>query len=132
MSSKDSFGIIRINNDVVKTIASVELSKVEGLISTSGKRFLDPLRTQKGPDKSVDAEVEENRVKVSVSANILYGHNVYDTARRLQQRIKNAVEQMTGLIVETVDVDIADIVKDPDAKKGKGEDEAESEEAENE
>jgi uncharacterized alkaline shock family protein YloU len=127
MAVNENLGDIKIQNEVVATIASIAMAEVEGIVSLSGKRFLDPLRAQKAPDKGVHVEVEENRAKLTLEIKVLFGHVIYDTAHRLQQRVKNAVEQMTGLIVENVDVNVRDIVLDPKARKRLSLEEPESE-----
>jgi len=132
MAVNDNLGDIKIQNEVVATIASIAMAEVEGIVSLTGKRFLDPLRSQKGPDKGVRVEVEENRAKLVLDIKVVYGNVIYDTAHRLQQRVKNAVEQMTGLIVANVDVNVRDIVLDPKSRKNHGQDEAENEEEGNE
>lgn len=118
MAVNESLGDINIQNDVVATIAGIAMSEVEGVVSPAGKRFLDPLRSQKAPDKGVRVEIVENRVRLSIEVKVIYGNVLYDTAHRLQQRVKNAVEQMTGLIVETIDITVRDIVLDPYGRKG--------------
>lgn len=117
MQANDNLGDIKIQNEVVATIVSIAMSEVEGVVNLSGKRFLDPLRAQKAPDKGVDVKIEENRVHVTVDVRILYGNPIYDIARRLQQQVKNAVEQMTGLIVDAVDVNVRNIILDEKNKK---------------
>ena len=100
-----------------RPLPASRLNDVEGIVSSSGKRFLDPLRGQKTPDKGVKVEIEENRVRLVIDVKALYGNVIYDVAHRLQQRVKDAVEQMTGLRVEAVDVNISDIVMDPPKEK---------------
>jgi uncharacterized alkaline shock family protein YloU len=112
MALNESLGDIKIQNDVVATIASIAMTEVEGVVSVTGKRFLDPLLTPKGPDKGIKVEVTENRAHVTIDVKVLYGHEIYDTAHRLQQRVKNAVEQMSGLMVEAINVNVRDIVLD--------------------
>ena len=118
MAINDTLGDINIQNDVVATIAGIAMSEVEGIISPSGKRFLDPLRSQKAPDKGVRVEIKELHVRLTIEVKILYGHSIYETSHRLQQRVKNAVEQMTGLIVDNVDINVRDIVLDPSGRRG--------------
>ncbi len=113
MAVNETLGDIKIQNDVVATIAGIAMSEVEGVATLAGKRFLDPLRTQKAPDKGVRVEIVENRARITIEVKVIYGNVIYDTAHRLQQRVKNAVEQMTGLVVENIDVNIRDIVLDP-------------------
>jgi uncharacterized alkaline shock family protein YloU len=43
---------------------------------------------------------------VSVEINIDYGVQVYDSARKLQRAVKNAIESYTGLGVDKVNVTV--------------------------
>jgi len=122
MAINESVGDISIQKDVVATIAGIAMSEVEGVVSMAGKRFLDPLRSQKAPDKGITVEIQDLRVRMNVKVKIIYGQNIYDTAHRLQQRIKNAVEQLTGLTVESIDVNVVDIVLDARSPRGADED----------
>lgn len=125
MAINEKVGDISIQNDVVATIGGIVMSEVEGVVSLAGKRFLDPLRTQKAPEKGIAVDIDGNMVRMSIKVKVIYGHNIYDTAHRLQQRVKNAIEQLTGLTVESIDVSVVDIVLDP---RGKRAPEEESEE----
>lgn len=119
MPDKDNMGDISIKNEVVATIASIAMAEVDGIVSLSGKKYLDPSRNPKAPDKGVKVEVDGNRARINVDIKVLFGHVIYDTAHRLQQQIKNAVENMTGLTVENVDVNVRDIVFESKPRKGK-------------
>lgn len=119
MADKEKMGDISIKNEVVATIASIALSEVEGIVSISGKPYLDPRGNPKGPDKGVKVEVDGNRANLVIDIKVVYGHVIYDTAHRLQKHIKNAVESMTGLTVESLDVNVRDILFESKARKSK-------------
>ncbi len=98
------------------------MAEVEGVVTKSGNRLFDPLFSHKGAERGVMVEIEENRARLTLEVRVIFGNVIYDTAKRLQQRVKNSVEQMTGLIVESVDVNVLGIVsapKDEDEEGGK-------------
>lgn len=107
-------GRIDLNTEVVAFIATIEIVKVDGVLTLSGRSSAsdyDGARS-KDAEKGVTVKIEENHCSVSVEINIRYGVNVYDTARKLQRAIKDAIENYTGLIVDKVDVMIRGMVNE--------------------
>lgn len=114
MSGQEDLGNITINDDVIALIASLALVDVDGVVSISGKSsFSDYVGTKsKDIDKGISVKIDDSsgQATVSVEINIEYGANIYDTARKLQRAIKNAIENLTGLNVEKVNVTIRGLI----------------------
>ncbi len=114
MSGQEDLGNITINDDVIALIASLALVDVDGVVSISGKSsFSDYVGTKsKDIDKGITVKIDDSsgQATVSVEINIEYGANIYDTARKLQRAIKNAIENLTGLNVEKVNVTIRGLI----------------------
>jgi uncharacterized alkaline shock family protein YloU len=110
MPNQEDLGNITINDDVVARIASLAIFEVEGVVSMSGRSsFSDYVGSKtKDVEKGISVKIDEatNLCTVSVEINIVYGVSVYDTARKLQRAVKNAVESLTGLTVDKVNVTI--------------------------
>ena len=107
MNLGEPLGKVEISNEVVVTIASIAASKVQGVHSTGGKSFFG----KKDLERGISASVEENRTAfIDVEVKIDYGKNIYDTVQKLQKNIKDAVEQMTGLEVERVNVTVKSVI----------------------
>ena len=54
--------------------------------------------------------VEEDHITaIDLALNINYGFSIVDVSREVQERVKNAVESMTGLEVSQVNVRVADV-----------------------
>jgi uncharacterized alkaline shock family protein YloU len=111
---EDGGGRIIVNDEVVAFIATIEMVKVEGVLTLSGRSSFSDYDGAKSKDveKGVTVKIDENRCSVGVEINIKYGANVYDTARKLQRSIKNAIESYTGLVVERVDVTIRGMINE--------------------
>ncbi|MGI8908338.1 MAG: Asp23/Gls24 family envelope stress response protein [Candidatus Sumerlaeaceae bacterium] len=107
-------GRIIVNDEVVAFIATIEMVKVDGVITLSGRSSYSDYDGAKSKDveKGISVKINENRCSVAVEINIKYGANVYDTARKLQRAIKNAIESYTGLVVERVDVTIRGMINE--------------------
>lgn len=107
-------GRIIVKDDVVAFIATIEMVKVDGVITMSGRSSFSDYDGARSKDveKGVSVKIENNHCSVGVDVNIKYGANVYDTARRLQRAIKDAIENYTGLVVDRVDVTIQGMVNE--------------------
>lgn len=116
LSSSEDLGQITINNDVVARISALAASKVPG-VSLGGRFNLgDFIAGRKEPARGVAVEITSSRATIRLAVKVDYGQNMYDLAHRLQRTVKDAVEQMTGLSVERVDVAIVDIVTETDRR----------------
>src|SRR5690606_18689179 len=107
-------GRIIVKDDVVAFIATIEMVKVDGVITMSGRSNFSDYDGARSKDveKGVTVKIENDHCSVSVDVNIKYGVNVYDTARRLQRAIKDAIENYTGLVVDRVDVTIQGMINE--------------------
>jgi len=67
--------------------------------------------------KAVRISVENGICRVAMAVNIQFGCNVPDTCAKVQDRVKTAVETMTGLEVSEVDIRVASVVMENAGKK---------------
>ena len=96
-------GNVMISEDVVAAIAEHALVEVEGA---------SLLRDRKNWNKGMKILIaEDNSVSVSVNVTVTYGHSVVDVANSVQNVITSAVENMTGVKVAEVNVNICGIAK---------------------
>ena len=96
-------GNVMISEDVVAAIAEHALVEVEGA---------SLLRDLKNWNKGMKILIaEDNSVSVSVNVTVTYGHSVVDVANSVQNMITSAVENMTGVKVAEVNVNICGIAK---------------------
>ena len=63
----------------------------------------------KNLSKGVKVEVTEEHVSVDLSLNIKYGYNIPDVCEKVQDKVKSAIENMTGLMVLEVNIKIAGV-----------------------
>lgn len=72
--------------------------------------YTESMKSSKGMRKHVTVLGTGNRIRIGLSADVLYGIPVQNEARHLQEKIKRSVELATGLSVEAVDLDIKGLV----------------------
>lgn len=116
MSEKDKLnadesGTVHISDDVIASIAALAASEVEGvaMLSTgSGVDFGEWLG-RKSLTKGVKIAMQERTAMVELSLTVRYGHSIPTVARHVQEKVKDAVESMTGLIVGEVAVHVCGV-----------------------
>ncbi len=105
VSVDDATGI-KISEDVVAVIAGVAASEVPGVCSMSGGLGLTEVFGKKNMAKGIKAEVNEKNTKIDVNIIVEYGVRIPDIAFEIQNRVKTAVESMTGLKVQEVNIHV--------------------------
>lgn len=106
----DVMGDVRISDEVVANIAVIAAKEVEGVAGVAGKSGeLITKSAVKNFGKSVRVEMCERLVSVDMTLIMKYGYSLPETASLVQDRVKNAVESMTGLEVADVNVRIEGI-----------------------
>ncbi len=105
-------GTVQIADEVVAIIAGLAATEIDGVASMAGNitNELVGKLGMKSLSKGVKVDVLEGVVSVRLALNIKYGYNIPDTSRKVQERVKSAIENMTGLEVADVNVSIADVV----------------------
>ena len=109
---EDGLGEVRIAEEVITIIAGLAATEVEGVCSMGGnitKELVSRLG-MKNLSKGVRVEVtEEGKIEVFVTINIAYGYAIPAVSGNVQEKVKAAIENMTGLEVSGVNVRIADV-----------------------
>jgi uncharacterized alkaline shock family protein YloU len=105
-SNNKQSGKIVYNTGIVQNIVALAVAEVEGVIPAEGKK------------DGVSLYLEKDGVYVDISVVVKYGYNVPDLAYRIQQTVKQSVENMTHFKVAEVDVHIQDVIFcDPQPEK---------------
>ena len=100
---------IKIADDVVAVIAGVAVSEVSGVASMAGGfagGITEVLSGKKNLAKGIKVEVGEKDTKIDVNIIVEYGVRIPDVAFEIQNKVKKAVETMTGLKVIEVNVHV--------------------------
>ena len=111
---------LNISEDVIGIIAGLAASEVEGIAGmTLG--FVDGINqilgSSKKYSKGVKIELNGKKVTVDIFVNVKYGVRIPDVAWAAQTAVKNAVENMTGLEVVAVNINVQGITFDKEEKK---------------
>ena len=110
-----SLGEVKIADEVVAVIAGIAATEVEGVDSMAGNSTKDIVGKISGSKiaksmRGVKVEVNEGKVCVDLSINVSYNYNIPEVSEKVQDRVKSAIENMTGLTVLEVNIKIAYVV----------------------
>ena len=106
-----NLGEVKIADEVVAIIAALAATEVEGVASMAGNITNDPIARlgMKNLSRGVKVDVLEGIVTVSLALVLKYGYNIMDVSAKIQEKVKAAVENMTGLTVADVNIRIAGV-----------------------
>ena len=102
---------IRVADDVVSIIAGLAATEVEGVGSMAGNITNEIVAKTgiKNLSKGVHVDVMDGIVTVDLDLNIKYGYAIPEVSGNVQERVRTAIETMTGLEVGTINVRIASV-----------------------
>ena len=85
--------------------------EVDGVSSMAGNatRELIGKLGMKSLSKGVKVDVLDGIVTVSLALNLKYGYSIKDITTKVQEKVKAAIENMTGLDVADVNIRIAGV-----------------------
>lgn len=113
-----ALGDIQIADEVIAIIAGLAATEVEGVAKMYGN-ITNELVSKigiKNLSKGVKVIVTPEDVKVDLSLEVRYGYSVMDVSKKVQEKVKQAIETMTGLEVSMVRVRIAGVAIDKSEK----------------
>lgn len=107
----DKLGKVKIADEVVAIISGLAATEVDGVSSMAGNitNELVSKLGMKNLSKGIRVNVADGKVDVDVALNIAYGYSIPEVSMKVQERVKTAVENMTGLEVSIVNVRIASV-----------------------
>ena len=109
------YGTTTIDDVVVSKIAGIAAREVSGVDSLGGggARTIGNIRESFGASEDVrqgvDVEVAEGSARIEIAITAEYGVAIHELAEAIRRNIMNAVERMTGLSVERVNVVVHDV-----------------------
>lgn len=107
-------GEVKIADEVVAIIAALAATEVEGVASMAGNITNELISKlgMKNLSKGVKVDVLEGVVTVSLALNLKYNYSIMDISTKVQEKVKAAIENMTGLDVADVNIKIAGVEMD--------------------
>ena len=104
-------GEVKIADDVIAVIAGIAATEVTGVARMCGN-ITNELVSKLGVNnlsKGVKVVVENHHVRVNLALELDYGVNIPEISKKVQDRVKAAIENMTGLKVREVNVRVTGV-----------------------
>ena len=111
MTDNKKIGEVQIANEVVASIAGISASEVEGVDSMAGgiTNEIAGRLGLKSPAKGEKVEVKGDKAVVDLAYYLKYGYSIPKSSAQVQENVAQAINFMTGLKVERVNVRIAGV-----------------------
>lgn len=111
ISREEELGHINISEEVLSAIAGAAALDVEGIagLGTGLGADVVAMVNRKSLTRSVRLDMENDEVSVGIAVLVKYGYVVPDVAREVQEAVKTAVENTSGLNVTCVNVTVAGV-----------------------
>lgn len=105
---KNNLGSIRIADEVVSIITGLAATQVSGVSGMSGGVVggITEKLGRKNLSKGVKVEVGVKEAAIDLFVIIDFGSRIPEVAANIQDAVKKAVENMTGLVVTEVNVNV--------------------------
>lgn len=108
LNTSQDIGEIKISADVIMVIAHTVASEVEGVASMSSgiADNISSVLGRKTSSKGVKVDISDKGVVIDFYIVVDYGARIPDVAWRIQERVKSAVESMTGMHVNAINIHV--------------------------
>ncbi|WP_216829442.1 Asp23/Gls24 family envelope stress response protein [Alkalihalobacterium elongatum] len=108
---KNDLGKVEISPEVIEVIAGIAASEVDGVATMRGNFATGVAERlgRKNHGKGVKVELKEDGIVVDVSVVIIYGVSIPDVAKKIQSNVKQALQTMTGIDLEAVNVHVVGV-----------------------
>lgn len=119
VEQENDVGSVTISDEVVAVIAGVATAEVKGVSSMSGTLAggIAEILGKKNMGKGVKVTIDGNTATIDLHITVVYGAKVPEVAWEIQEKVKKAVESMTGLTVDKVNIYIEGVVIEREPKK---------------
>ena len=101
-------GSINYASDVIAVIAGLAANEISGIAGMSGSSFSE-LLGRKNMTKGVKVTISDDSVAIDLAVSVHYGNQIHKLAAEAQIAVSKAIENMTGLKVSAVNVNVTGI-----------------------
>ncbi len=103
-------GTLRVSESVIVTIVKNTASEIDGIFKIAAKPISIKSLLQSSADPSdIKISMLDGVCKISMSVITKSGYNVISVCEEVQERVKAAVQSMTGVTVSKVDISVVDV-----------------------
>lgn len=111
IKEETSYGQVQIAGDVVAVIAGIAASEVDGVYKLAGNlsNEIASRLGRKNPAKGVKVDLIPGEVRVDLGIIVYYEYKIKKVSEQVQEKVRQAIETMTGLNVTKVNIRVAGV-----------------------
>ena len=111
INMNDNQGEVVVADEAIAVIAGIAAMEIEGIASLAGRENREMISKlgKKILSKGVKVDVLEDVVTIVITVTLKYGYNIMDVSKKIQDKVKVTVENMTGLTVADVNIRVAGV-----------------------
>ncbi|TYO94722.1 Asp23/Gls24 family envelope stress response protein [Desulfallas thermosapovorans] len=109
-TEQNAMGVISYNEDVLKTMTGMAISRVDGVAGIEGS---GNILTRKNLSQINKIFMEDKKVNIDLSIVVEYGLPLRETAQKVQREVREMIGTMTDLNVGAINITVAGLdIKD--------------------
>ena len=116
-----SGGSVRVYESVISSIVRKTVLATDGVVRFAGNSLVDNIAEFVGSktiqDRAISVEMGEQSVSVAIQLILEYGVYIPDVASKVQVAVKERIQELTGMVVENIDVIVMDIEQVEEAEE---------------
>jgi len=102
---------VRISPDVISIVTGIAVQEVEGITGLAGG-IVDGIAQRLGRkdfSKGIKVRLEEEAVSLDLNIVVDHGVQIMEAAKKLKQKVRTTIEEVTGLKVTAINVNVIGI-----------------------
>jgi len=119
MEQKTFSGNIRISDEAIAAIVAIAAKSVDGVIDMDSGTVggIAEILGIKYLNKGVKVDLKGDTVSVDVNIVIAFSRDIIETSAEAQEIIRESIEQMSGLIVDKINLTVTGVRPASEKKK---------------
>lgn len=102
-------GLVQISDAVLVSIVQTATMETEGVHSISSSLAQDIIGKLKKSYKGIVINKQDNKLIINIDICIKQNYKILDITKTVQEKVKSAVEEMTGLKIEKINVNVVSV-----------------------
>ncbi len=110
INNKNTASSLKISEEVIASVAKMAASEVHGVASMAEAPVnIKTVISPKGATRSIRINMKKDVAEIAVYVCVEQTARIPDVCEEIQRRVKQAVQNMTGLVVSKVNVYVVDV-----------------------
>ena len=109
VKTSNAYGKISISDQAIAKVTALASLECYGIVEMVARKLSETIPDLLGADKGVKVVTSGDRIFIDVYVIIKFGVSISAVADSLKDAIKYKVEKFTGMVVDTVNVNITGV-----------------------